>query len=181
MTQRQRGWWWCVEFEEKVVVEEEERGGLGGVGRGGVGWGGVAWRGVVWSWVGEGGDEVCAPLWISRERQEEMGFSLSMSTMNIFQSRYEFAIDNNWCFLSEVSLKCKLMMMYSDEWWMRKCAARWRQRTDMQATTKKTCKNLKDDALCAGLKKHTQDPTTQDNAPCQTLQCAPVAHVDSNP
>ena len=108
-------------------------GRRGGVGWVGVWWGGVAWRGVAWSGVGweRWDDEVCAQLWISRERQEEMGFSLSMSKMNIFQSRYEFAIDNNWCFLSEVSLKCKLMMVYSDEWWMRKCPARWRQRTDM--------------------------------------------------
>ena len=94
-------------------------------------WGGVGWRGVGWSGVGDGGDEVSAQLWISRERQEEMGFSLSMSTMNIFQSRYEFAIDNNWCILREVSLKCKLMMVYSDKWWMRKCPARYARRVKL--------------------------------------------------
>ena len=87
------------------------------------GWSGVKGRVGGWSGGREGeweGDDVCAQLWISRDRQSEMRFSLSVSTRNIFESRYEFEIDNNCCILSEVSLKCKLMMVYSDKWWTRK-------------------------------------------------------------
>ena len=73
-----------------------------------------------------------------------------MSTRNIFESRHEFEIDKHWWILSEVSLKCKLMMVYNDKRWIRKCPARYvrsvklcvteshsRERTEMHATRHK--------------------------------------------
>ena len=90
---------------------------------GGVGWSGVGWETVVTKSL-----RSCAS---QRKRCSEMGFSLSMSTINIFESRYEFKIDDNWCILGEVSLKCKLMMVYSDKWWMRKCPARYARRVTL--------------------------------------------------